>query len=465
MKKKIFRIAGIFILIVCIVIGSYLFYTRHRKQNLKLYNAIEINDLEAAKEAIDDGADKDSFRCITLTMESRYGRIDRNPAYADTVMRNNNQIARYLIDQGADLNYKDKDGISLLMIAAQDGNLTFCKQLIEKGADVTYKKKGMSALDYAISSNQMADSKAQIKLLDYLYQKKVPVTIYTKRILEKGYMPGTYGMTTINGERVLQWGIDHGIITQKDIPAKRQIFYKISQGEKASALNLNDQNIKKLSNVYGENIAMAAARYGNLDVLKYAVEKKASLKEKNLDEDGLINIAANSGDIPTMKYVIEIMKPSQDQICQCMEDMINSISGEMLSYLSKQLTDINQSPSDHDENILESAVTSGRTDIVRILLKNGATVTPMALNNAVDTRDIQLMDLLLENGGEINKIGKYNKKEKMNSVLFEAVSIGDFKMVKYLVEHGAKNIDIKEAIEDSNSDRIKGYLRKQFKNL
>ena len=45
-------------------------------------------------------------------------------------MHEDNKIAQYLIRKGADPNYKDKDGTSLLMLAAQQGNIKFCKQFI-----------------------------------------------------------------------------------------------------------------------------------------------------------------------------------------------------------------------------------------------------------------------------------------------------------------------------------------------
>mgnify|MGYP000641779139 CR=1 FL=1 len=96
-----------------------------------------------------------SFRNIGLIMDSLYGKSDKNPVYADTAMHEDNKIAQYLIRKGADPNYKDKDGISLLMLAAQQGNIKFCKQLVEKGADVKYKKRGISALDYALSTGEI----------------------------------------------------------------------------------------------------------------------------------------------------------------------------------------------------------------------------------------------------------------------------------------------------------------------
>ena len=54
-----------------------------------------------------------SCRNIGLTMDSLYGKSDKNPVYADTAMHEDNKIAQYLIRKGADPNYKDKDGISL----------------------------------------------------------------------------------------------------------------------------------------------------------------------------------------------------------------------------------------------------------------------------------------------------------------------------------------------------------------
>lgn len=67
-KIKIF-ICTIWIAAFCVTIGGCKSYRQSRKQNRKLYNAIETNEVEAAKEAIDDGANMNSFRNIGLTMD------------------------------------------------------------------------------------------------------------------------------------------------------------------------------------------------------------------------------------------------------------------------------------------------------------------------------------------------------------------------------------------------------------
>ena len=62
-KIKIF-FCTIWIAAFCVTIGGCKSYRQSRKQNQKLYNAIETNEVEAAKEAIDDGANMNSFRNI-----------------------------------------------------------------------------------------------------------------------------------------------------------------------------------------------------------------------------------------------------------------------------------------------------------------------------------------------------------------------------------------------------------------
>ena len=73
-KIKIF-ICTIWIAAFCVTISGCKSYRQSRKQNQKLYNAIETNEVEAAKEAIDDGANMNSFRNIGLIMEHQISSL------------------------------------------------------------------------------------------------------------------------------------------------------------------------------------------------------------------------------------------------------------------------------------------------------------------------------------------------------------------------------------------------------
>ena len=69
---------------------------------------------------------------------------------------------------------------------------------------------------------------------------------------------------------------------------------------------------------------------------------------------------------------MDIIKPSPKDICESIENSIDSISEKTLGYLLTKLTDINISPEDNDENILETAAMSNRIDLAELLIKKKA---------------------------------------------------------------------------------------------
>ena len=71
---------------------------------------------------------------------------------------------------------------------------------------------------------------------------------------------------------------------------------------------------------------MVAAQYGNLKVLKYAVKNKISVREENADFQNIFDLAIKSNNIDTIKYLMDIIKPSPKDICESIENSIDSIS-------------------------------------------------------------------------------------------------------------------------------------------
>lgn len=77
-------------------------------------------------------------------------------------------IARLLIDSGADINIRNKLGVSSLMIAVAEGNEEIARKLLDKKADLTAKTdKGMTALDIAIA-------KGYSRIADLIKQAQAP---------------------------------------------------------------------------------------------------------------------------------------------------------------------------------------------------------------------------------------------------------------------------------------------------
>jgi ankyrin repeat protein len=94
-----------------------------------LKKAAWAGNTEIARLLIEKGADvnsKDEFGWTPLMFAAI---SERDPV----------DVARLLIEKGADVNSKLKDGVTPLMFAASAGNLEVLKLVIEKGADVNYK--------------------------------------------------------------------------------------------------------------------------------------------------------------------------------------------------------------------------------------------------------------------------------------------------------------------------------------
>lgn len=96
------------------------------------------NNNEVAKFIIENGGD--------INGNSNMG----TPLMA-AIVKGNNEIAQLLIEKKADLNLADKNGITALIYAVQFQNKTVLANLIQNKADKNHKdKEGKTAFEYAV---------------------------------------------------------------------------------------------------------------------------------------------------------------------------------------------------------------------------------------------------------------------------------------------------------------------------
>jgi ankyrin repeat protein len=136
-----------------------------------LIRAAEAGDLEACRQAIEKGASPDAAfgRATALTTAAFFGRreivdlllergagIDKGDdetgaaALFQSIMGLEPEIARLLVDRGADVNKKTKPGMSALMLAAASKQVDTVAMLVEHGADVGAKDaEDLTPLMYA----------------------------------------------------------------------------------------------------------------------------------------------------------------------------------------------------------------------------------------------------------------------------------------------------------------------------
>ena len=133
----------------------------HVKQNPKAFNVVNQegfsplilacyrNNIEVAKYIIENGGD--------INGSSNMG----TPLMA-AIVKGNNEIAKFLIEKNADVNLADANGTTALIYATMFKNIEIVALLMKKNANVNLKdNRGNSALDYAI----LADNDKLIETL------------------------------------------------------------------------------------------------------------------------------------------------------------------------------------------------------------------------------------------------------------------------------------------------------------
>ncbi len=116
---------------------------------MDLIQAVMAGDGDKVKELLDNGADvdvRDRNGMTPLILAAKKGR---------------SQIVRLLLEKGADVNAQDEVmGWTALILASALGYKSVVKLLLENGADVSIKdKNGMTALKYAIKNDYVEIAK------------------------------------------------------------------------------------------------------------------------------------------------------------------------------------------------------------------------------------------------------------------------------------------------------------------
>ena len=365
------------------------------------------------------------------------------------------QVAKLLLDKGADPNSPDERGRTLLMIAAQDGWQDVAGELIAKGANLNARDKTsreLTALDYAIGNGRLG---------------------LVKLLLDKGANPNSSdesGRTPLmiaaqNGwqdttEQLIAKGAD---VNAKDKARHPQtvVDYAVLSGQQNLVKLLLDKGANPPPpDEEGHTLLMTAAQHGWKTVAQELVAKGADVNAKHTTRRGqtVLDYAVLSSQPDIVRLLLDkgANPPSPDEQGRTLL-MLAAQKGwrDVAETLITKGSDVNaKDKTPLGWTVLDYAVLNARPEVIKLLLDQGASLPApdelgrTLLMNAARNGWKDVVETLISKGADVNA----QDKTKLGlTVLACAVLSARADLVELILDKGAdinaKNADGMTALE------------------
>ncbi len=369
-------------------------------------------------------------------------------------------------------------------IESEKIQLQICSQLIKSGADVNEKGDEITALKGTVSRIPFENYNEKMDMLN--------------RLLESGAKPDSDIVSFLLNNDNSNWGMQYYFTPQ--ILKKLEKYdgkQNISKGLRA-AMNGDDHKLQKLvisdkiNKKDKEQVLAFAAAHCNVDTLKIMKKQGYDFAWKDLDKVGLLQIAALCNHSSVVKYLLEQQLDSKakadyykvravdfaiaagnlDNVKILIEkDKVNFKKnhhgkpcdvwefilafGDKKSF--KTLESLGHQPTKEEiydtyqnygyeqgvkvkEDELQEIIWNGESDIARKILENkmtkGKVRKEYLLQTAVDIGDYTMVRYLVEQGADINKYVKEETENYSSTALQTACASQSQEILKYLKKHG-----------------------------
>ncbi len=182
-----------------------------------------------------------------------------------------------LLDNGADVNAADKNGVTALMLASADGYQDIVELLLARGADISVKNaNGETALQLTFYSEIKA-------MLRNHSQPATPATLcYAARVGDLAA-----------GANCLTRGVE---VNSKEYQGMTALIEASQEGNTdiVELLLAKGADIDAKTD-YGLTALIAASQAGRRDVVKVLLEKGAEVNAKNTYGDSALSVASGQG--------------------------------------------------------------------------------------------------------------------------------------------------------------------------
>jgi ankyrin repeat protein len=394
---------------------------------------LKLND-NVESSVIEDIYSSDLNKLKSISNLSLYVNVKDKPGYnplLKAVSEGHEDIVKFLLVSGADINAKNIDDETALVKAADKGNTKIVEILINNKANVNINiKNGKTALCKAIK-------KGHLEIVKLLLNAGADVNAkseYGKTALIESVLYNRVEIVKL----LLNAGADADIENSNNqtgliIAAQKGYLEIVRLLLDAGA----DVNVK---NKYKETALITAVQTGNVEIVRLLLDAGADFNiENNNKETGFI-IAVQTGNVEIVRLLLDAGADVNTENKYKEIALIIAVQKGYLEIVKSLLdagADVNVKNNNKETGLI-IAVQKGNVKIVKSLLDAGANVNAKnkheetALIIALQIDNVEIVRLLLNAGADVNVKNKHEE-----TALIIAVKKENFLIVKLLLNAGA----------------------------
>ncbi len=334
------------------------------------------------------------------------------------------EIARLLIEKGADINGDDSGSGSALRLAAIGGHFDIIELLLDRGAESADTMEAATLLVHAVSQGDLA-------LINKLISRKIDLD--AEPLYPEPYdhsENALYTAINLNRPDIIQ------LLVQNGASIRAEDMIRVVCTKSLHLVRLFVEQGAKVENV----VLARTLECGNREELAYLMSNAGKLDYRGILQSIPGYYYAGEGPPGISKELFEVLFAGDAELAShaapALRNALVTGNHEFLKFLLGKGVSL---PQGEGEGDLLYAARNGHVEIVDILLKRDIEVdtrsewgnTPLLL--AVPYNQTRVAALLLQNGANVNA-----KNELFNTPLHMAAARGLVEMASLLIEQGAR---------------------------
>ena len=403
---------------------------------------IFINDQSIADKARKEGREDickllEQFNVLNTTQkeEEEEQQLHLSSGLAISIIeaakKGNIEVVKLLLKENTDVNIRNEDGWTALMLASHNGHMQVIEVLLKENADVNIQsEKGMTAL-------MLASRYGHTQIVELLIKENADVNDQDKEGWTALMIASRYGHTQIV-ELLIKENADVNIQKEDGWTALMLASrYGHTQIVELLLKENADVNIQKED---GWTTLMLASRYGHTQIVELLLKENADVNDQDKEGWTALMIASRY----SHTQIVELLIKENADVNIQKEDgwtalMIASQNGhtQVVELLLKDNADVN-TQNEEGWTALMIASQNGHTQIVEVLLKENADVNIQkkngwtALMMASQNGHTQVVELLLKGNANVN-----DQNEEGLTALMKAIGNEHLEVVECLLQSKA----------------------------